>query len=221
LDLPHDQQWCVSLRLCNYTGSPPSPPNLQITGVRTRDPCVLDDTHKTMFVSLLTLACPLAQSAYDAAESELFDALAKVDSILSESRFLCGEHFTEADLRLFPTIFRFDSVYHTLFRLWPPMDLQSKTPTSPLLCFCALFSQAGPSRHPPPDILTRPAHNLTKSFQPTHSRALTTQQVQQEAHLRLPAHPRLARRRVSTPRGRVNLRPRRDSRKLLHAIIPG
>lgn len=34
----------------------------------------------------------------------------------SRQRFLCGERFTEADLRLFPTIARFDAVYATLFK---------------------------------------------------------------------------------------------------------
>lgn len=34
----------------------------------------------------------------------------------SRQRFVCGERFTEADLRLFPTIVRFDAVYATLFK---------------------------------------------------------------------------------------------------------
>jgi putative glutathione S-transferase len=34
----------------------------------------------------------------------------------SQQRFVCGERFTEADLRLFPTIIRFDTAYATLFK---------------------------------------------------------------------------------------------------------
>lgn len=34
----------------------------------------------------------------------------------SQQRFVCGERFTEADLRLFPTIARFDGVYNILFK---------------------------------------------------------------------------------------------------------
>lgn len=34
----------------------------------------------------------------------------------SRQRFVCGERFTEADLRLFPTVVRFDAVYVTLFK---------------------------------------------------------------------------------------------------------
>ena len=32
-------------------------------------------------------------------------------------RFLCGDSVTEADVRLFPPIFRFDNVYHLRFKL--------------------------------------------------------------------------------------------------------
>ena len=32
-------------------------------------------------------------------------------------RFLCGEALTEADVRLFPTMFRLDAVYHLRFKL--------------------------------------------------------------------------------------------------------
>lgn len=34
----------------------------------------------------------------------------------SRQRFVCGERFTEADLRLFPTVVRFDAVYAVLFK---------------------------------------------------------------------------------------------------------
>ena len=36
---------------------------------------------------------------------------------MAASRFLCGDTLTETDVRLFPTIFRFDNVYHLRFRL--------------------------------------------------------------------------------------------------------
>ena len=46
----------------------------------------------------------------------LFAALDTLDAHLSGSRFLCGEVLTEADIRLFPTLLRFDAVYYDLFR---------------------------------------------------------------------------------------------------------
>ncbi len=52
-----------------------------------------------------------SQKAYDAAVLPLFDALDWVESILADSRYLAGNRITEADWRLFTTLFRFDSVY--------------------------------------------------------------------------------------------------------------
>lgn len=52
-----------------------------------------------------------SQEAYDSAVVKLFDALDKVESHLSTSRYLAGSRFTEADIRLFVTLVRFDMVY--------------------------------------------------------------------------------------------------------------
>ncbi|KAJ9506260.1 hypothetical protein QJQ45_014132 [Haematococcus lacustris] len=57
-----------------------------------------------------------SQAAYDAVQQELFQALDAVELRLSRSRFLLGDLLTEADLRLFPTIVRFDAVYAIIFR---------------------------------------------------------------------------------------------------------
>lgn len=52
-----------------------------------------------------------SQEAYDEAIGPLFEALDRVDEMLASSRFLVGDTPTEADWRLFPTLFRFDSIY--------------------------------------------------------------------------------------------------------------
>lgn len=57
-----------------------------------------------------------SQVAYDRAQTGLYAALNHVESLLASSRFLLGDKFTEADLRLYPTVVRYDSVYATLFR---------------------------------------------------------------------------------------------------------
>ncbi|KAL6755645.1 putative glutathione S-transferase [Haematococcus lacustris] len=57
-----------------------------------------------------------SQAAYDAVQQELFQALDAMELRLSRSRFLLGDLLTEADLRLFPTIVRFDAVYAIIFR---------------------------------------------------------------------------------------------------------
>jgi putative glutathione S-transferase len=57
------------------------------------------------------------QEAYEAAVVQLFESLDRVEKILEESDgpYLLGKHITDADIRLFPTIARFDVAYHTLF----------------------------------------------------------------------------------------------------------
>jgi putative glutathione S-transferase len=48
----------------------------------------------------------------------VFDALAQLDARLSDGRsFLTGSAFTEADLRLFPTLYRHDPVYYVRMKL--------------------------------------------------------------------------------------------------------
>ncbi len=56
------------------------------------------------------------QSAYEAAAIELFENLDAIDKHLSTHRYLCGDTFTEADVRLFPTLARFDVAYHYAFK---------------------------------------------------------------------------------------------------------
>ncbi|KAG8623391.1 hypothetical protein KVT40_008367 [Elsinoe batatas] len=58
-----------------------------------------------------------AQEAYEENLETLFAGLRRAEEQLADGRkFLFGEHITEADIRLFPTIVRFDPAYHTLFR---------------------------------------------------------------------------------------------------------
>ena len=56
------------------------------------------------------------QEAYDKAVDELFSALDKLNEILGDRRYLCGDILSEADLRLIPTLLRFDIVYVTHFK---------------------------------------------------------------------------------------------------------
>ena len=56
------------------------------------------------------------QMAYDEAVSTLFDTLDWLENRLGSSRYLMGDTVTEADWRLFPTLVRFDLVYHLHFK---------------------------------------------------------------------------------------------------------
>ncbi|WP_225086818.1 glutathione S-transferase family protein [Pectobacterium colocasium] len=57
-----------------------------------------------------------SQSAYDEAATTVFAALSDLEAILAKQRYLTGEQLTEADLRLWTTLIRFDPVYHTHFK---------------------------------------------------------------------------------------------------------
>ena len=57
-----------------------------------------------------------SQEAYDLAVTELFDELDGLEERLETRRYLVGPRVTEADWRLFPTLVRFDSVYHLHFK---------------------------------------------------------------------------------------------------------
>ena len=57
-----------------------------------------------------------SQSAYEAAFAGVFDTLDWLEDRLSRKRFLVGPALTEADIRLFTTLVRFDAVYHGHFK---------------------------------------------------------------------------------------------------------
>lgn len=57
-----------------------------------------------------------SQAAYDVAQADLERGLRHAEDLLSRQRFLLGPRFSDADLRLFPTVARFDAVYGTLFK---------------------------------------------------------------------------------------------------------
>jgi len=56
------------------------------------------------------------QEAYAEAYGELFAELDHIDAHLGQNRYLLGEQLTEADIRLFTTLIRFDAVYHGHFK---------------------------------------------------------------------------------------------------------
>ena len=56
------------------------------------------------------------QAAYDDAYRVLFARLDWLEDRLSTQRFLVGDTITEADVRLFTTLIRFDAVYHNHFK---------------------------------------------------------------------------------------------------------
>ncbi|MFC6694134.1 glutathione S-transferase family protein [Pseudomonas lini] len=57
-----------------------------------------------------------SQQAYEEAFDELFGELDRLEQLLGANRYLTGEYLTEADIRLFTTMIRFDAVYFGHFK---------------------------------------------------------------------------------------------------------
>jgi len=57
-----------------------------------------------------------SQAAYERAYRRLFSRLDQLSERLSTQRYLVGDTITEADVRLFTTLVRFDAVYHGHFK---------------------------------------------------------------------------------------------------------
>jgi putative glutathione S-transferase len=57
-----------------------------------------------------------SQQAYEEAFINLFQTLDELEDILSRQSYLCGDRVSEADIRLFTTLVRFDPVYYTHFK---------------------------------------------------------------------------------------------------------
>ncbi len=53
-----------------------------------------------------------SQADYDVAIEQLFDALDTIETRLSSKQYLVGDRLTEADIRLFVTLIRFDVAYY-------------------------------------------------------------------------------------------------------------
>jgi len=72
------------------------------------------------------------QEVYDKAITELETAFDRAASVLERQRYLTGETLTDADIRLFVGLFRFDEIYHVYFRMNSRMVML----TPALLNFC-------------------------------------------------------------------------------------
>ncbi|KAH8082852.1 glutathione S-transferase [Cristinia sonorae] len=57
-----------------------------------------------------------SQQAYEEAVTKLFESLDRLEKVLEGKDYLVGDTLTEADVRLFTTIVRFDVAYFTVFK---------------------------------------------------------------------------------------------------------
>ncbi|RKR91477.1 putative glutathione S-transferase [Micromonospora pisi] len=80
----------------------------------------IDEVNRVVFkdVNNGVYRCGFAgsQEAYERAYERLFDRLDWLSNRLANQRYLVGDTITEADVRLFTTLVRFDPVYHGHFK---------------------------------------------------------------------------------------------------------
>ncbi|KAK8915935.1 hypothetical protein KSP39_PZI022994 [Platanthera zijinensis] len=80
----------------------------------------IDEVNEWVYerISIGVYKCGFAkkQVPYDEAVIQLYEALDRCEEILNKQRYICGNHLTEADIRLFVTLIRFDEVYAVHFK---------------------------------------------------------------------------------------------------------
>jgi putative glutathione S-transferase len=77
---------------------------------------IVDSIHENINLGVYEAGFADTQAEYEAAVQDLFTSLEQWDDVLGERRFLAGDELTLADVFLFPTLYRFDSVYYTHFK---------------------------------------------------------------------------------------------------------
>ena len=77
---------------------------------------VNDWVYKTLNNGVYRCGFATSQTAYNTAIEELTTSFDRVEEILSRQRFIAGDVFTLADVRLFVTLLRFDEVYVVYFK---------------------------------------------------------------------------------------------------------
>eukprot|EP00563_Minutocellus_polymorphus_P004057 CAMPEP_0181043656 /NCGR_PEP_ID=MMETSP1070-20121207/12835_1 /TAXON_ID=265543 /ORGANISM="Minutocellus polymorphus, Strain NH13" /LENGTH=514 /DNA_ID=CAMNT_0023122021 /DNA_START=10 /DNA_END=1554 /DNA_ORIENTATION=+ len=82
------------------------------------------------------------QKDYDESLDALEAVFDKVESILSNQRYICGGHVTEADARLFVTLIRYDEIYSVYFKCTTRSVMASPI----LLDYCRDIYQTGDIR---------------------------------------------------------------------------
>ncbi|MFT3715089.1 MAG: glutathione S-transferase C-terminal domain-containing protein [Gordonia sp. (in: high G+C Gram-positive bacteria)] len=94
----------------------PGAPALYPDDLRAEIDAVNADVYRDVNNGVYRCGFAGSQAAYDAAYDQLFAQLDALSERLATQRYLVGDTITEADIRLFTTLARFDAVYHGHFK---------------------------------------------------------------------------------------------------------
>jgi putative glutathione S-transferase len=91
-------------------------PDLWPTAIRAGMEEVMERIYTEVNNGVYRCGFASSQEAYDSAYGRLFGTLDWLSNRLADRRYLMGDAITEADVRLFTTLVRFDPVYHGHFK---------------------------------------------------------------------------------------------------------
>ncbi|MFE4694178.1 glutathione S-transferase family protein [Streptomyces sp. NPDC056749] len=94
----------------------PGAPDLYPERLRDEIDSVMDGVYRDVNNGVYRAGFASAQGEYEAAYIDVFRRLDLVSERLAGQRYLVGDTITEADIRLFTTLVRFDAVYHGHFK---------------------------------------------------------------------------------------------------------
>jgi putative glutathione S-transferase len=94
----------------------PGAPDLYPAELRADIDAINGDVYRDVNNGVYRCGFATTQTAYEAAFRPLFARLDALEARLSGQRYLLGDHLTEADIRLYTTLVRFDAVYHGHFK---------------------------------------------------------------------------------------------------------
>jgi glutathionyl-hydroquinone reductase len=91
-------------------------PDLYPARLREQIDAVNDEVFHDVNNGVYKCGFATSQAAYERAYDGLFARLDRLEERLTGQRYLVGDQLTEADVRLFTTLVRFDAVYHGHFK---------------------------------------------------------------------------------------------------------
>ena len=94
----------------------PGAPDLYPEALRPEIDELNDLVYTTVNNGVYKCGFATSQDAYEQAFDALFDTLDRLEERLATRRYLLGDDVTEADVRLYPTLARFDAAYHGHFK---------------------------------------------------------------------------------------------------------
>lgn len=94
----------------------PDAPDLYPVALRPEMDALMESIYRDINNGVYRCGFATGQRAYEDAYDALFARLDEVEERLTDRRYLMGDAITEADVRLFTTLARFDAVYHNHFR---------------------------------------------------------------------------------------------------------